>query len=454
MKRRNSLKISDEQLDFYLKLLEESFSIKWLHENSGHPLQALWKRNDELATSELFTLAYAIHTLKKIDPLWTKKQLEMVKSNDKNNYQGAIFEFIGLNMINNPLEHPVKPAKFNQAGYDGILTRSDNTEVRVSIKNYGSSTFERSFERKAKSIEAKMLGLLKKYKYPPVQILLDFPDKYPDERDWKMLEERLDEIFKSQRTAKEPFTALVEPVDLKKELSRENTRKIFIIIISPFKFSKEQFHEKFHSYTLMILANYHHNEHQNLFSKMNGACANLLKHSATEDERTVNSLLLHLPATVSLDKCVKWLDDYFEEFPEKEISFVFLYQPAVSEILTSGQTFIQHCFKIYIKKGKKIKGSYEFCVPDGIVSDQSTSMFCIAEMPDGKKEKISLEERYIYQHGEHYMKLKPDGNGGYNGNISRLGNGVFANIVLELPGQKNTAVIHGKFAPSDDLLML
>lgn len=454
MKRRNSIGFSDNELESYLKVLTDSFGLKWLEEKSNHPLQLLWNRNDELSTNELISLAYAIKELSQIDSAWTKKQLQIIKGKDKNNCKGAIFEIIGLNMMHNQTEHPIKPAKVNQAGYDGLITRSDNTETRVSIKNYGISSSQKAFEKKAKSVETKILTLLKKYKYPPVQILLDFPDKYPDERDWKMLEERLDDIFKNQRNQEEPFTALVEPRNPALELSRENNRHIFIIIIYPFKFPKEEFHENFQSYTLMISAKYHENEHLNLFSKMNDACSNLLKHSANESETVTNTLLLHLPETISLDECVTWLDDYFEEFPEKQISYVFLYQATVATDLKTNYSGINHSCRIYVKKGRQLKGNFKFEIPIGIVSNKSTTPIYIAEHPDGKKETVPLENRYIFQHGEHYMKMVPDGKGGYKGNIRRLGSGVHVNLVVQLPGQKKTAVMKGKFPPTDELLIL
>ncbi|MCY1660111.1 hypothetical protein [Chryseobacterium sp. SL1] len=453
MKRLNSLGISNEELERYMKILEASFGLKWLEEKSDHPIQILWKRSDILSTNELYTLACSIETLDKTDPFWTKKQIILAKGKDKNNRKGAIFEFIGLNMMNDP-EHPVMPARLNQAGYDGVLARNDGTEVRVSIKNYGSSSFQQSFERKAKAIEVKIVTLLKKYKYPPVQVLLDFPSQYPTEKDWKMLEDRIDEIFKIKRNDKDPFSALVEPVEDKKESSTGNSRVVFFLIIAPIVFQKEILHEKFQSYTVLISAAFHQNEYKNLFSKIDDACANLLKHSAIEDENTINSLLLHLPNTVSLDKCEQWLNDYFEEFPHKQITFLVLYQPVVAEMINTNESVIQHSCKFYIKKEKTIKGGYKFCIPVGTVSDRSVDLYYIAELPDGTKKKIILSDKYTYQHGEHYVKLQPDGKGGFYGNIKKLGNGVYTSIVLELPGQKNSAVIKGRFAPSDELLIL
>ncbi len=70
----------------------------------------------------------------------------------------------------------------------------------------------------------------------------------------------------------------------------------------------------------------------------------------------------------------------------------------------------------------------------------------IAEYPDGRVETIDLNDRYIYQRGEHYLKMQSDGKGGYTGNIQKLGSGIFTNAVIEFPGQP------GKFAIAQEIL--
>lgn len=406
-----------------------------------------------MATNELFSLAYSIKELSKIDTKWIKEQIKLAKSKERNNYRGAIFEIMTLSLLNS-VDHPVVPAKINQAGYDGLVTKSGNQELRVSIKNYGTSNSQQRFEKKAKEIEQIILKLLRKYNYPPSRILLDFPDKYPEEREWKMLIDRIDNIFQNQRNAEEPFVALVEPIDSSRELSRENNRVVFMLIAYPFKIKTEQFHPKFNSYTLMISAAYHQNEHLNLYSKIEEACANLSTHSANENNKIINSLFIHLPDTISLAKCKDWLIEYFTTFPDKPISIVFLYQPTVALDLAKNQTVINNCLNVYIRANRNIKGNYSFCIPVGRISEESSNIIFIAEYPDGRRETIPLENRYIYQHGEHYMKMLPDGKGGFHGNIQKLGNGVFANSIIEIPGQSGSAVISGRFAPQDELLII
>lgn len=46
-------------------------------------------------------------------------------------------------------EHPVNPAKLNQAGYDGIMTFQGRKKMRISIKRYGASVRQKEFEKNA-----------------------------------------------------------------------------------------------------------------------------------------------------------------------------------------------------------------------------------------------------------------------------------------------------------------
>lgn len=453
IKRRNSLKMTDEELESYMQILIDSFSLEWLEKKNNHPIQLLWERNDELSTSELYSLADAIKSLRDIDPDWVKSQVKLAKSRDKNNSRGAIFELLSLSMMNTP-EHPVQPAKRNQAGYDGIITKPEGQHTRVSIKSYGSSNFQQQFEKKAKEIEKTIIKLLKKYNYPPSQIILDFPDIFPEKREWELLENRIDQIFNEQRNATEPFTALAETIDPSIPLEPGNSRAIFVLIINPFRHNTEVFHPVFNTYTLMISAKFHKNEHLNIFSKLNDACSNLSKHAAIETTEIINSLIIHIPDTISLKQCTDWLNQYFDEFPDKPISFVILYQVSVADDLTTKTSSINHCVNIYTRKGKKIEGNYKFCIPVGSVSHISSDIFIVAEFPDGTKERIPIESKYYYQRGEHYMKMLSDGKGSYHGNIKRIGNGVHTNMVIEFPGQKQSAVLKGKFPPSDELFIL
>ncbi|KAA9325142.1 hypothetical protein F0P96_20815 [Hymenobacter busanensis] len=453
MNRRNTLGITDEELAEYMQVLIDQFTLSWLTGSIGHPLQLLWRRVDELATNELFSLAYSIKRLLEIDRKWTVAQVKLVMSREKNTYQGALFEIFALSMLHSN-EHPIKPAKLNQAGFDGILTGVSGKEMRVSIKNYGASKYQQSFEKRAAELEVLVVQLLKKYAYLPCQVVLDFPDVYPEDREWNMLLERLDDMFKQQRMSAEPFSALVEPIDPSKPAKDENARAVFILMIYPFKDKLSSFHLKYQSYTLVITSAYHRNEYKNLFSKLQDACSNLAKHSAVETDNVFNSLFIHLPDSVSLEKAVEWITQYFEMFPGKPISLVLLYQPSVVDDLEHDVSRISNAFKVFTREDADVGANYTLSVPVGRVSDKSSDRMLVGTFADGRKQVFPFYDRYVYQRGKHYLRMTPDGKGGFQGNITRVGSGVYASLVVEIPGQPGSAALSGRFAPSDELLIL
>nr|WP_315171321.1 hypothetical protein [uncultured Flavobacterium sp.] len=448
MARRHSTGETPEEIDRLMQIIELNYGGEWLKTNNLHPISQLWSRADEMATHELMFLATAIDTLQAIDERWTKEQIKISKSQQVNNSRGAIFELMALSAMHSE-KHPVSPAELNQAGFDGTITHPHNPKLRVSIKNYGTSNSQKTFLKKAKLAEEMIVKLLKKYNYPPTQIYIDFGDHFPEERDWVTFHKSADKFFALKRKDADPFCGVVEK-------SKDDPSKdalTFSMLISPLN---GDFHSGYNSYTLMISGLYHKNERKNLYSKLEEACTNLQKHSAVENEQIINTLFIRLPDTVSVDSCQQWLDDYFEMFPAKPISIVFLYQPTI--ITQNASSLISHCVRIYLKNEidvqRKIKGKMTFQFPVGIITENTAQEFLLAELPDGSSEKIDIQDRYFYQRGELYQKLKSNEDGTFGGNVSRPANGIFLNLVLEIPGQKQSAVIKGKFAESDNLIII
>lgn len=97
--RQNSLKISSQELDKVLELVEGTFEKEWLEMKEEHPLRELWDRRDALATNELFSLGTCIERLNFIDTEWVKKQIHIIKTGPANNRIGAFFEILGLGFL-------------------------------------------------------------------------------------------------------------------------------------------------------------------------------------------------------------------------------------------------------------------------------------------------------------------------------------------------------------------
>ncbi len=453
-RRRSSSNLSDIEMDGYFKVLVDSYSEAWLNADDGHPIQELWQRSDELSTAELYSLASGIKTMLEIDKAWTLDQIDKSKSKQKNTRQGAIFEITGLSIFKNE-DTIVKPAKRDQAGYDGIVSFKDGSSMRTSIKSYGMSAHEIRFEQFSSEIEDCIKILLQEFNVPPVHIMIDSPVKYPEKADWEKLKAKLRTIFEQ----KAGFTYLASRKDETKEFYPENANLEWTVIVHPFSENVDQYHPAFKTYTLIISGRHHKNEHENLFSKIDDACNNLTKHAADEKEGLANAILIHLPPTASLTKCNEWLVDYFDLYPNKSVSIIIFYQPTVATDINTNNNFLNHCFNIITPGDRILKylpgGLHLNCMlPIGLFSSEPVTLQLIAEYPDGRKESRTVDDRYFYQSGNHYMKMQPDGKGGFFGNIEQLGNGVFSHIIIEFPGQPEKAAIGGKFPPKDVLLIL
>jgi hypothetical protein len=212
MKRQYPSGIDKTVFEKAIEVIEKAVTKDWLNKGDDkHPLRALWRRQDTLASNELFAIGLAIDSLNGIDPSWTRDQVKSLRSAEKNNYMGASAELLSAFMLNSP-RHSIVPAKSNQAGFDATMNLSNAKSVRVSIKSYGMSKHEEYFNRRAQETEELVKKYLKKHKYYPVTIWIDCPAIYPSPEKWKMLHDNLDWIFASQKGAQEPFNALATTV--------------------------------------------------------------------------------------------------------------------------------------------------------------------------------------------------------------------------------------------------
>lgn len=287
------------------------------------------------------------------------------------------------------------------------------------------SSHQERFEKKAEETENIIESLLKKYSYRPVSILIDSPAKYPEKDDWLLLHRHLDEIFKSKRNASDPFFALV------------TDKPEWIVNITPIdENDQRKYHPNYFSYNLIISCIYHKNEVDNLISKINDACSNLAKHSAKEDQNVCNFLMLHCPPNASSNYCKKWLLDYFTEYPEKPITGILLYQPSVASLKENFQTtIISHFVEVILREDKFVPWlpagfHFDFTIPVGVTSNTPAENKLIVQHADGRTEEILLNERYTYQHGNHYLMMLQGEDGSWHGNLARLGSGIFTHSII------------------------
>lgn len=436
-----------EEMEKSFETVARYYSKEWLDAYGNNKIQQLWRRQDALSTQEIHTLGDSINTMLKIDEKWTVDQILKSKSDNANNAKGAIFEIVGLAMLNNPL-HPVKTVKADNAGFDGILNFGEKKDLRVSIKNFGVTERQRDFEMFAEFTVNKIVALLKKYKYQPIQIIVDCPNEYPLRSDWFLLFHNLDEIFKKLINAKEKIFSI--------QTNRPNNLTHWIVMAGELHDESDRiFHPAYNSYTIIISGVYHKNEYRNVFSKIERACNNLTRHSFNEGNGFKNALLIHLPISLNIFQCHTWIVNYFKEHPLAPISQVLLYQPSLTRNSYNGTSAIGHAFQVFVKEGSMLDWLPELniTVVSGIITD-AIKTHLLGHREDGTLEEFPIEGKYLYQKGKHYTKMMAVNDGGYTGNMQDIGSGVEVISVIEIPGQKGSFSVSGKFAPTDDLQIL
>lgn len=438
--RQNSLKISSQELDKVLELVEGTFEKEWLEMKEEHPLRELWDRRDALATNELFSLGTCIERLNFIDTEWVKKQIHIIKTGPANNRIGAFFEILGLGFLAAE-KGKISLAKENQPGYDGILNLENGKSMRLSLKNYGISAHQKDFIKNAEQIEVLIKDLLRKHNLSPLQVLIENADKYPEQKDWDNLKRYLPDLFVEFKKDPQNRTMVID--------------KSWIVLIPDLINRGQPFHQVHKSYTLIITSKYHKNEEHNLFDKLNDACYNLTKHSNLETNDLINFVFIHLPTSASIKNCNTWVESYFRDFPDKPITGVILYQPCVATNVSNQHSFISHCFSIKVKAQKFLDWNknfkqINFGIPVGIITDEAAPLKLIV----GDEMSINIDDRYIYQKGNHYLTAIKGKDGSLGGNITKVSSGIFTHFAVKPFEDQQEIVISGRFPPEDELRIL
>ncbi|MDO9000996.1 MAG: hypothetical protein Q7W45_14610 [Bacteroidota bacterium] len=437
--RQNALKINDQELDTVLKIVEDTFEKNWLCEKKDNPLQKLWERRDSLSTNELFSLGICLQRLNGIDSNWVKKQVKIIKTGPSNNRIGAFFEVFGLGFLGS--ESRIIPSKENQPGYDGILNLDAGKSMRISLKNYGISAHQKDFIKNSEQIELLIKQLLSKHNLPPLQVLIESPENYPVQKDWNNLKKYLPTLFERFKKNKEDRTMIID--------------RSWVILLPDLGNRGQAFHKIQKSYTLIITSKYHKNEENNLFDKLNDACHNLTKHSNIETKDIINFVFIHLPTSASIKNCTTWVENYFRDYPNKPISGVILYQPCVASDFLNQKTFISHCFSIKIKADKFLEWNnnlkqIDFGIPVGIIANEPATLKLIVD----DSMSVSIDDRYIYQRGNHYLTAVKGTDGSLGGNITKVSSGIFTHLAIKPFEDQQEVIISGRFEPEDELMIL
>jgi len=322
--RQNPIDIN-EKFQEVLQEVEDSFSKSWLGSGKDHPLQAVWHREDILASIELATLGSSIQKIKIVSPDQTRQNIKTIKEIDVGNTRNAIWEIILSAAFHDPPAQYSRLLGPRRPTYDIEVRFPDETKNHISVKTFGQSEKDIAFCDQFESIEKIIKSNLTK----SLQIFI-FRDDYPTPEQWETLKGRLPEIIKFHChpiNSMEEWTIVIYPLT-------DDSVRIHACV------EQAKLYERRNSYSLFMSIPFYKNENRNIESKLKSACIDLIENGFIETNNSMNSLIIHLPEYVAIDNYINWCKTFFIDNPEAPISYVMLIQPVYLSDLEKDESFL------------------------------------------------------------------------------------------------------------------
>lgn len=328
--------------------------------------------------------------------------------------KGAIFEILAVGYTTP--NQVVTPAKASQRGYDLDIETKQHTKYRVSIKCYSESTHEDGFRKRAETARQKFVKGLKSTGLNALAFVE--ASRFPSEADWQLL-----------------YTSLSESaVNFNGSKTINQVKDIWLIGLLPLLPDEgEAFAANTVSHTFVCTARFHKNEQNNFLSKLESAISNLEKH-VDPDSGHLPIILMRLPPTASAITLTNWSSVYLAENDSKVVGSIFFLQPYIASNEDGSSSHIAHY--ISAASSRKFattpKDIIQLKIPVGLITTQPPTWQLRSDI--GQK---SLDEQYVYQHGEHFVAAQ-EIDGKIEGNIIRKAPGIESFLVLNLHGKSVT----------------
>ncbi|HEY5125198.1 MAG TPA: hypothetical protein VIK14_15825 [Ignavibacteria bacterium] len=443
MKNNNSQRanpfddITNDTIESQLSVLTSEFSTKWLTKDEDHPLQKLWKRKDQISTIELYTFCKAIEKIKKINDKWFKHQKKLILDKNINNRKGAFWEIIGAYYLMDP-KNQIVPAPISQKGFDlTSIILETKKKINFSLKYYSFSQHCENFHKKSKAIASLIKTKIIANKINTFQISITKIKSYPTECDWQELYLCIEKILE----------------DIKGNVEKRGLQyKDWLILFSklPDKIEEYKISEKLNSYTILIHVPYHQNEEKNLISNINDSIRNLKNAEIKEDKNSINSLLIHIPTTASINLYQNQILEYLKQIKENPITHIVLYQPSINFDFKAKKTYLQHCLRITENAetfdtwfNNDIRNKIEFWFQIGVFIQKPFENVLIMD-----NSAYDLKNHYLFQNGNIFVEPKKLDNNMLFARFGKYTTGI--NIHTTYQGK----VVTTPLEPNDELLIL
>ena len=437
-KRQNVLhKLSAVEINQRFEAVDLAFTRSWLERQDGHPVQALWLRRDALATNELAYLGDSILRLKALDQKWTADVIRKIKSLERNTRLGFTFELLGLAAFVAPGQRVI-PAPKGTPGFDGTVQLEKGGSLRLSLKNYGESDFERRVHLRSDLIKKELLAALKQTAHTGFGLRV-FASKYPSQSEWASLISELRRVLPSLlRSADGQFFMLSDNWRVQTHSLQGGP--------DPTLSSQAL------SFQILVAVPHHENEVKNVISNIDTARANVEKYARKKDECVCHALFLRLRENTSAELCAAWANEYFKDNPSSALDAVFLYQPTIAaDPKQNTNSLVHHVTYAGAPRFQKWRQpdtattrliNLTFFV--GVVSNRPSEMM----ISDGVK-LFPIGKHYLHQEGEIYLAYTIDPQGSTTFNLSNPASGITFHAVATLNNE--SMLLDGSFPPSLDI---
>lgn len=411
--RQNPLECPIEEIEDAFAKIVNYFDEAWLTTEDGtHVLQLLWKRRDALSTNELFTFGKSLIAAEKASPDWLKNQVKLVRGKNENNQKGAIFEILAVGYTAS--NQIVIPASANQPGYDLDIETKNGTSYRVSLKRYSQSSHEKLFRKKSAHAEVRFIEGLKKSRRN-ASLFIEARE-YPSESDWQklyLLVYQLASAFDGSTTVIDNFEDRWDVAVMPLNSERNEI------------FSVGQI-----SHTFICVSAYHKNEQDNFLSKLEDAVSNLERH-VQHDSGRLPMIFMQLPDTASANILATWAQEYLFANNSSILEAICFIQPYVTKNDSSSQITYFFSFASSMSFIKKEKEIMVFEMPVGSITSQPPEWSL-----QSFTEESQLIDKYIYQHGKHFILPSMGKDGSIVGEISMKAPGIESMAVINIQGQE------------------
>lgn len=320
-----------DRLDVALGLnaFKNHFEIEWLSESDqSHPIIDLWNSNEPFAVQQVFTIGHSLRQLERVDARWVTDVVRHMKSSDRNNRVGYVFETIALAAILSG-GHRVVPAPPNNKDYDADVGVANGATMRLSLKNFGASDPEREFARKAKAATNSALDIARRRGRRWYGVLV-FCSAFPGTTDWSELEQALASAGTTGSGEISTGNWRIRPVPASEPIESLASSRM--------------------SYSVQIFAPHKRNEANNFSQKIERESKKFNAASVSYGPPILAVVMLRLSENATLDSYVKWAQDFVNR-DDTSIAGIAILQSAIAVDLTEDTTSIIHTMAIAWKNG-------------------------------------------------------------------------------------------------------